>query len=75
LQVITTSSSDGTTPDSVRAYEFPDRDPVAVSQPVEFNGAVTTLWTESSGTGAVIVLRNLQTERYEAFRLAITCGQ
>ena len=75
LQVIATSSSDGTTPDTVRAYEIPDRDAVAVSQPVEFNGAVTALWTESSGTGAVVVLRNLQTERYEAFRLAITCGQ
>jgi hypothetical protein len=74
-QVITSSNSDGALPDAIRAYEFPDRDPVAVSQPVELNGVVTALWTESSGMGAVVVVRNLQTERYEAYRLAITCGQ
>jgi hypothetical protein len=74
-QVLATSNSDGTTADRVRAFEIPDRDPVPVSEPLEFNGPVTALWTESTGSGAVVVSRNLQTGKYEAFRLAITCGQ
>lgn len=74
-QLLATSNSDGTTPDTIRAFELPDRDPIPVSQPVEFNGPITSLWTETSGTSAVAVSRNLQTGKYEAFRLAISCGQ
>lgn len=74
MQVLATGSTDGTVPDSVQAFEFPDRDPVGVSQPLEFDGTVTALWSEVSG-GAVLVTRNRRTNRYEAFRLALTCGQ
>ena len=74
MQVLATGSTDGTVPDSVQAFEFPDRDPVGVSQPLEFDGTVTALWSEVSG-GAVLVTRNRHTNRYEAFRLALTCGQ
>ena len=74
-QVLATSNSDGTAADAVRAFELLDRDPVPVSQSVEFSGPITSLWTETSGSGAVAVSRNLQTGKYEAFRLAITCGQ
>jgi hypothetical protein len=58
--------------DSIRAYEFPDRDPVAMSQPVEFDGALTALWTESNGASAIVVAQN--SGRYEAFRLSIDCS-
>jgi hypothetical protein len=61
--------------DWIRAYEFPDRDPVAVSQPVDFAGAVTALWTEVKGGSAVAVAHNAKTGNYEAFRLSIACGQ
>jgi hypothetical protein len=59
----------------VRAYQFPDRDPVAVSEPVAMNGPITALWTEESGSSAIAVARNLRTSQYEAFRLAVSCGQ
>jgi hypothetical protein len=75
IQVLAASNGDGTTADYVRAYEVPDREPVPVSQPVELNGPVTALWSETAGTGAVVVTRNLQTGKYEPVRLAITCGQ
>ena len=71
-QVLSTSS-DGET-DSVRAYEFPDRDPVAVSAAINFSGPVTALWTEAKGDTAVVVARNRETGSYEAFRLAMACG-
>jgi hypothetical protein len=74
-QILATSAGDGTAPDTIRAYEFPDRDPVAVSLPAEMNGTITSLWTESNGNSVMAVLRNLQTGKYEAYRLAIACSQ
>ena len=74
-QVLATSAGDGTAPDTIRAYEFPDRDPVAVSLPAEMNGTITSLWTESGGNSVMAVSRNPETGKYEAYRLAIACGQ
>jgi len=73
-QVLATPAGNGSG-DSIRAYEFPDRDPVPVSQPVEFAGGVTALWSEAQGTSAVVVSHNPVTGIYEAFRLSIACGQ
>jgi len=73
-QVLATSSDDAGG-DSVRAYEFPDRDPVAVSAAVDFAGAVTALWTEAKGDTAIVVVRNRETGSYEVFRLAVACSQ
>ena len=73
-QVMATSSRDGNE-DSVRAYELPDRDPVAVSAAVNFSGAVTALWTEGTGDTAIAVVRDGETGSYEAFRLAVACSQ
>ena len=75
-QVLATSSGEEIG-DSVRAYEFPDRDPVAVSAAVDFpgNGVVTALWTEAKGDTAIVVARNRETGTYEAFRLAVACSQ
>jgi hypothetical protein len=61
--------------DSVVAYEFPDRDPVAVSPAVEFHGDISALWTEAKGDSAIAVSRNRETGMYEAFRLSVGCGQ
>ena len=75
-QVLATSSTEDTG-DSVRAYELPDRDPVAVSAAVDFpgSGVITALWTEAKGDTAIAVTRNRETGTYEAFRLAVVCSQ
>ena len=73
-QVLATQSGNAST-ESVRAYEFPDRDPVPMSQTLEFNGSITALWTESGGSTAVAISKNSEMGGYEAFRLAIACGQ
>jgi hypothetical protein len=73
-QVLATSS-DPAPGDSVRAYEIPDRDPVAVSAPVDFPGAISALWTEARGDTAVAIAKNPVTGNYEAFRLAVPCNQ
>ena len=73
-QVLATSNG-GQPQDSVRAYEIPDRDPVAVSAAVDFPGAITALWTEARGDTAVAITKNQETGSYEAFRLAVACSQ
>ena len=59
----------------MRAYEVPDRDPVAVTAEVDFAGPITALWTEAKGDTAIAVEKNRETGSYEAFRLAISCSQ
>lgn len=61
--------------DSMRAFEVLDRDPVAVSPALDFAGGITALWTDAKGATATAVSRNAETGNYEAFRLAVTCGQ
>jgi hypothetical protein len=73
-QVLATGASNQAG-DSVRAYEFPDRDAVPVSAAVELPGEVTALWTESKGETAVAIVRNRESREYEAFRLAMACDQ
>jgi hypothetical protein len=73
-QILATRTGDHAT-DTVRAYEVADREPVAVSSGVDFAGGITALWTEVKGATAVAVSRNAETGNYEAFRLAVACGQ
>jgi hypothetical protein len=73
-QVLTTRAEEASG-DQVRAYEFPDRDPIAVTTPIDFAGAITALWTEPKGDTAIAVVRNRDTASYEAFRLALNCSQ
>jgi hypothetical protein len=52
--VLATGAGNGES-DTIQAFDFADREPVAVSQPVEFNGPITALWTETNGNTAVPV--------------------
>ena len=60
--------------DSVRAYELPDRDPIAVSAPLNFPGKVSALWTQTNGDSAIAVTKNPETGSYEAYRLTVACN-
>jgi hypothetical protein len=60
--------------DSLRAFEIPDRDPVAASSAVEFDGRIVALWPENSGTGAAAIVKRKDTGWYEAYRVSISCG-
>ncbi len=59
--------------DSLRAYEFHDREPVAVSPPIDFDGSIVTLWAESSGQSATAIVKN-KTGWYEAYRVSLSCN-
>jgi len=69
------SREDGASGDSVRAYAIPDREPVALSAPVDFNGPVTAMWTGADGHDVTTISRNPQTGNFDVYRLAIVCNQ
>jgi hypothetical protein len=74
-QALITAAGDSLAPDSVVALDVPEREPVAVSQPVEFSGPVTALWSAPDGASALAVSKNLKTGQYEAYALTLACGQ
>jgi hypothetical protein len=65
----------GYTGDWIQAFEFPDREPLAVSQKLSVNGSVSALWTALDGKSAVAVYRDLDSGDYEAVQLTLTCNQ
>ena len=73
-QIIATSAGDEGQ-DSLQAFEFPDREPVAVSQKMNLNGEVTALWPAHDGKTAVAVYRDAENGNYEAVQLTLTCSQ
>jgi hypothetical protein len=60
--------------DTLRAYEIPDREPVAVSSPLESDGAITALWPDASLTSATAIVKREDTGWYEANRISISCA-
>lgn len=60
--------------DGLRAFEVPDRDPVAASSAVEFDGRIVALWPESGGNGAAAIVKRKDTGWYEAYRVSISCS-
>jgi hypothetical protein len=73
-QVLATAHDDGAG-DTVTAFEMSDREPTAVSAPVEFGGGISALWADSDGTSVIAVALNSETGQYEASRLSITCSR
>lgn len=71
-QVLVTMAVASGESDGVQAYEFSNRQPLAVSPPLEMPGPVTALW--GSGPRAVTVVFNLKTTSYEAYSLAVRCS-
>jgi hypothetical protein len=60
--------------DGLRAFEIPDRDPVAASSAVEFGGRIVALWPETSGNAAAAIVKRKDTGWHEAYRISISCG-
>jgi hypothetical protein len=73
-QVVATAPGEDSQ-DSLQAFEFPDREPLAVSQKLALQGTVTALWTAQTGNAVTAVFRNLNTGKYDAVQINLTCGQ
>ncbi len=66
-------SPDADPADSIQAFEFPDREPAAVSPKLTVNGSITALWAAPAGDRAVAIYKNLDTGNYEALQLDLDC--
>lgn len=73
-QVLATSPEDEED-DWVQAFEFPDREPLAVSQKINFDGKISALWTAQDGKSATAIYRDAETGDYEAVQINPSCGQ
>jgi hypothetical protein len=60
--------------DGLRAFEIPDRDPIAASSAVEFDGRLIALWPDSSGNSAAAIVKRKDTGWYEAYRISLSCS-
>ena len=60
--------------DALRAFEIPDRDPVAASSALDFDGHIVALWSADSGSASIAVVKKKDTGWYEAYRISIACG-
>lgn len=60
--------------DGLRAFEIPDRDPVAASSAMEFDGQIVALWPETRGNGAMAVVKRKDAGWYEAYRVSVSCS-
>jgi len=76
-QLLTSSSADWTSKDIVTGVEIQERLAVRATNPVEFPGPVISLQSSmdmaKGPSKAVAIVRNLQTGKYEAYVLSITC--
>jgi len=74
---LASGSGDFTEPDTIQLLEWTDSNGVRVEKPLSdflhFAGPVMAL--QSSGAMPRAIVRNLQTENYEAYRISISCGQ
>lgn len=72
--LLATRAGDWTAPDSIQAFDIIDRQPVAISGEVNFDGPITALWSEDENT-VLAVSRNLKTGMYEAFFIRAVYNQ
>jgi hypothetical protein len=72
-QVLATTTDDSGR-DTLQAFEFPDREPVEVSQKIQLPGELTALWAGQNSESAAAVVRNNETGNYEAMLFNLACN-
>jgi hypothetical protein len=73
--VVLADAPDSEPSESIQAFEFADREPVAVSPKLAVNGSITALWSTPSADSAIAVYKNFSTGNYEALQLNLDCGR
>jgi len=60
--------------DSLRAYEISGHEAITASAPLNFDGAITAIWTSSDKTSATVVVEKPQESGYEAYSVTVACS-
>jgi hypothetical protein len=71
-QIVASGSGEAVT-DSLRAYELPGQEALAVSAPLAMDGTVTALWAAPDGKSLFAVVRSAADE-YEVDRVTASCN-
>lgn len=74
-QLLVTALTDESANDSLRGFEFVERQPVLAAPALEFAGPIMAIWTASDGLSAMAVARNTRTGNYEVFNVTMGCNQ
>ncbi len=75
MQLLVTAPGDWTAPDAIQAVEFDGLQPANVTAPLLMPGPVIKLNFDLPNGMAFAVVRNLNTNRYEAYTLTLSCGR
>lgn len=73
-QILATKAGEASEPDAVRAYALVNRTPVPLSAPLGLTGPVTAFWS-LGGNGALAVVSDAATGRYQAYLITVNCGE
>lgn len=72
--LLVTRAGDWTAPDSIQAFDIIDRQAVAISGEINFDGPITALWSEDENS-VLAISRNLKTGTYEAYLIRAVYNQ
>jgi len=72
-QTLATKAGEAREPDAVRAFGLVNRTPVPLGAPLDLPGPVTAFWS-LGGNGALAVVSDLATGRYQAYMITVNCG-
>jgi len=73
-QVLASGPGDWTQPDRLQVYEITDQRAIPLGRALQLPGPVLSLWPASDGKSARVVVRNLETELYEASLVSVACS-
>jgi hypothetical protein len=71
---LVTGTGDDTQPDTIQIVEWRDPAPAVISNQLDFPGPVISIHIATNKTSGRVIVRNLQTGNYEAYRLSISCA-
>lgn len=71
---LVTGTGDDTQPDSVRLVVLQNLGLTVASNRIDYSGPVVAIHEGIAGGSATVILKNLHTGNYEAYRLSISCG-
>jgi hypothetical protein len=70
---LASSANDRDSSDTLTAFRIVDRKPVAAGDPLQFSGAITSLWPTPGG--AMAITRPSTSGKYAAYNVTVRCSQ
>jgi hypothetical protein len=74
-QILTTRPHDYTEADAVTVYEWTGSEFRALTDPLEMDGTIVSMWSADGEGPTRVVVHNLKTGNYEAYLLKVGCSQ